>query len=379
MRFLPLLLRNLLRKKARTLLTIGSFMAALLLFGLLAIISRALSQGVDIAGADRLMVRNRVSLIMPLPKSYQMQIARIDGVRAVTHASWFGGVYQDRRNFFAQFAIDTETWRDVYTQYRMPDEQWQAFVADREGCAVGRDLARRFGWQLGDRIPIEGTIFSGTWELNIRAIYEGERPDEPTMDLWLHYDYLDERRTIIKGYVGWYAVRIADPAAAENVAGAIDSRFANSPFETRSETEAAFLSGLARQIGNIRLLILTVGTVVFFTLLLVCGNTMAITVRERRGELAVMRTMGYPQGLLLMLIMAESLLLAGLGGAAGLVLAKLITLGGDPTRGLLPIFYLAPGEMALGLGLALGLGAIAALLPGLAALHGRIVNQLRGV
>jgi len=379
MRFLPLVVRNLLRKKMRTLLTVGSFAAALFLFGLLATFGRALSQGVDVAGADRLVVRNRVSLIMPLPHSYGGQMERMDGVRDVTWAVWFGGVYQDERNFFAQFAIDPESWLRVYPEVRVPEDQWQAFLADRQGCVVGRELADRFEWQIGDRIPLRGTIFTGTWEFNIRAIYEGERPKDPTSDFWFRYDYLEESRPFLKGTVGWYAVRVEDPADSVTVAAAIDDRFENSPFETRSETEKAFLAGFANQIGNIRLIIMSVGAVVFFTLLLVSGNTMAIAVRERLGELAVMKTMGFSNPLVVALVAAESITLAVVGGGIGLLLAKAFTLLGDPTRGMMPVFYLAPEEVALGGVVALGVGVVSGLVPGVAAVRTSIVGALRGV
>jgi putative ABC transport system permease protein len=379
MRFLPLVVRNLLRKKMRTLLTVGSFAAALFLFGLLAVIGRAMSQGVDVAGVDRLIVRNRVSLIMPLPHSYGDQMRRLDGVRDVTWASWFGGVYQDERNFFPQFAIDPESYRRVYPEWLIDDEQWSAFLADREACAVGRDLAERFGWQVGDRIPLRGTIFPGTWEFNIRAIYDSARPQDPTSDFWFRYDYLEERRPFMKGMVGWYVVQVADPARSLEVTEAVDDRFANSPFETRTETEQAFVAGFANQMGNIQLIILTVGGIVFFTLLLVSGNTMAIAVRERMNELAVMKTMGFSNALLLVLVCAEAVVLAVLGAGLGLTMAKGFTLLPDPTNGMLPIFYLSPGEIVNGLILAVLVGVLSGMVPGLAAVRTSIVSGLRGV
>jgi putative ABC transport system permease protein len=380
-KYLRLLRANLFRKKIRTLLTVGSFAVAIFLFGLLAIVRLAFNQGVEVAGADRLIVTNRMSLIQPLPLSYDARLAGMAGVRRVTHASWFGGVYQDERNFFPQFVIDVETWRQVYSEYRIPDEQWKAFVEDRQGAIAGRGLAERFGWQVGDRIPIRGTIYPGTWEFNLRGIYDGSRQADDTSQFWMHYDYINENRTtrFAKNYVGWYIVRLDRPDEALAISKTIDGAFANSPWETKTDTEKAFAAGFAKQMGNIEFLILSVGGVVFFTLLLVTGNTMAIAVRERTPELAILRAIGYSPRFVLVYVIAESMLIALVGGLLGLALVKALTLGGDPTHGLLPLFYLPPRTMALGLALALGVGALAGVLPALAASRLRVVDALRRI
>ena len=379
MRFLPLVLRNLRRKKTRTVLTIGSIAVALFLYGLLVTIDSALSAGVDVAGADRLVVRNRISLILPLPLSYQERLRQIPHVAEVTHASWFGGNYQDPRNFFPQFAIDTDTWRRVFPEYAVPDDQWQAFVDDREGAVAGRGTAERFGWQVGDRIPLQAPIWGGTWEFNLRGIYDGTRSGDDTSVMWLHYTYLDERRQYGKGVIGWYTIKIDDPANAAEVANAVDARFANSPFETSTETEKAFATGFARQIGNIRLLVVSIGAVVMFTLLLVTGATMASAVRERVPELGVLKTLGFTDLAVLGLVLAESLLLALVGGGLGLGLAKLFTLGGDPTGGMLPAFHLGGQRVALGIALAAAVGLVAGAAPAVGAMRLRIVDALRRV
>ncbi len=379
MKFLPFVLRNLLRKKTRTLLTIGSIAVALFLFGLLVTIETALNAGVDVAGADRLIVRNRTSLIMPLPLSYQERIRQIEHVSEATYATWFGGIYQDERNFFAQFAIDTDTYREVYPEFLIPGDQWQAFLADREGAVVGRTTADRFDFEVGDRIPIQGTIWPGTWEFNIRAIYEGARQGDDESMFWFHWKYLEERRPFGEGTVGWYTVQVDDPDHAVGVAEAVDARFANSPYETSTETEQAFAAGFAKQIGNIRLLILSIGAVVLFTLLLVTGNTMAMTVRERVPELGVLKTLGFGDVAVLLLVLTESLILALVGGALGLGLAKLFTMRGDPTGGMLPVFYLSPGEMATGFAIAAVVGLAAGTIPALSAMRLRIVDALRRV
>ena len=276
MKYLRLIRVNLTRKKTRLILTGGSFLVSLFLFGLLMIIHNAFYQGVEIAGADRLIVRNRTSFIMLLPYAYKEKLNQIDGVKAVTFSTWFGGVYQDERNFFPIFALDAETYREVFPEFRIPDDQWQAFLADRQGCVAGRTTAEKFGWKIGDRIPVRGTIFTGNWEYNLRAIYEGTRSEDDLTQFWFHYKYLEENNAWIDGQVGWYTVKISDPDRAVAVAAAIDDRFANSPYETTTETEQAMASGFAKQIGNIKMILLSVGAVVFFTLLLVTGSTMSM-------------------------------------------------------------------------------------------------------
>jgi putative ABC transport system permease protein len=306
-------------------------------------------------------------------------LLRIPGVTQATFANWFGGVYQDERNFFPQFAIDHEAYRQMYPEFLIPDDQWQAFLGDREGGIVGEGLAERFKWKLGDRIPIQGTIFPGTWEFNIRGIYRGKRREDDTTQFWFHWDYLDERKAYGKGFVGWYVVRIANPDDAVRVVRAIDEEFANSPWETKSDTEKAFAASWVKQMGNIQFLILTIGGVVFFTLLLVTGNTMAIAVRERVRELAVLKAVGFSDRFVLILVLTETMVVATLGGGIGLGLAKLFTLRGDPTRGLLPFFYLPPDEIVLGFALALAVGLVSGILPAVAAMRLRVVEALRRV
>ncbi len=381
MKYLPFIFRNLFRKKTRTALTIGSIAVALFLFGLLVAIETALNAGVDVAGVDRLVVRNKTSLIMPLPFSYQERLRQMDHVTEATFATWFGGVYQDPKNFFPQFAVDTETYREIFPEFLIPDDQWQAFLADREGCVVGKKTADRFGWKLGDRIPLQGTIWTGTWEFNIRAIYEGARGGDDESQFWFQWKYLEESRqtSFGGGTVGWYTVKIDDPDNAVSVSKGIDERFANSAWETSTETEQAFAAGFAKQIGNIRMLIMSIGAVVLFTLLLVTGNTMAMAVRERVPELGVLKTLGFGDKTLLFMVLTESLVIAAVGGALGLGLAKLFTMGGDPTGGMLPLFNLTSGDLLLGAAIALTVGLVAGSIPALMAMKLRIVDALRRV
>ena len=380
MKYLSLIKANLLRKKLRTTLTIGSFVVALFLFGFLAIIHGAFNQGVDVAGVDRLMTINKVSIIQPLPISYRDQILRIPGVKRVTFDVWFGGIYQDPKNFFPSFAIDTENQREVYPELQVSDDQWKAFLDDREGAIVGPNTAKRFGWKIVDRIPLQAPIYGGTFEFNLRGIYHGAREGDDLSQFWIQYKYLDEHRpAALKGQIGWYTVKLDSADDAPRVVKAIDTMFANSPFETKSETLQAMAASWVKQAGNIEFLILAIGGVVFFTLLLVTGNTMALAVRERIGELAVLKAVGFSDRFVLMLVLAESILIALVGGAIGLALAKLWTLLGDPTGGMLQSFTLPTLLMLVGIVCALLVGILAGILPATSAMRLRVVDALRRV
>ncbi len=379
MKYLHLVVANLLRKKFRTILTVGSFATALFLFGLLTVIDKAMGSGGGVAGADRLLVINKVSLIMPLPYSYLERIRRIEGVDDVTFSVWFGGVYQDQKNFFPNVAIDTGTYLNVYSDIRIPENEWKDFLADRQGAVAGRDLANRFDWKIGDRIPLEGSIWPGVWEFNLRGIWEMEDKSAPSSDFYFQYKYLEEQRPWGDGTVGWYIVKVDDPAGSASVAAAIDGGFENSPYETKTDTEKMFLTGFANQIGNIRLIIVSIGAVVFVTLLLVTGNTMAISVRERTAELAVLKTLGFSGAGVLGLVIAESLIISCIGGIIGLLLVKLLTMRGDPTGGLLPVFYLSIEAMGAGFAISLLMGTIAGLVPGMSAMRLGIVEAFRRV
>src|ERR1700736_6897369 len=317
MKFSGLIFANLFRKKVRLLLTIGSFAVALFLFAFLAVVRSAFGRGTEVAGADRLVVVNRIGLIQTLPLAYRDKILRIPGVKAVTHNNWFGGVYQEEKNFFPQFVIDIENQRKVIPELNVPDDQWNAFVKDRQGAIVGAKTAARFHWKIGDRIPIKNSLFGGgdTWDFNLDGIYHSERAGGDESQFWFQWDYFEERMPqILKGNVGWYVIKLDNPDFAVSVAKAIDDMAANSSFETKTETESAFAAGWVKQFGNIQFLIMTIGTVVFFTLLLVTGNTMAISVRERTSELAVFKAIGFSDRAVLFFVLAESLVIAVFGG-----------------------------------------------------------------
>ena len=380
MKFRGLMSANLFRKKTRLVLLLGEFAIALLLFGALMIIDVAFAGGVDLAGVDRLVVVNRTSIIQPMPVAYRDRLLRIPGVKDVTHFNWFGGVYQDPKNFFGQFAIDVEHQKQMFPEFKVPDDQWQTFLKDRTGAIAGASLAKRFGWKIGDHIPIQGTFLPGTWDFTLDGIYkiDGKAGDES--QFWFQWDYFEEKvPDRYKGMVGWYYVKVNNPDDSARVAKAIDNEFANSTYETHTDTEKGFAASWVKQFGNIRLIILVIGGVVFFILLLVTGNTMAIAVRERTAELGVLKALGFSDRFVLFLVLAESILIAVVGGALGLGLAKLLTLPGDPTGGFLPIFSLPSRTYTWGLGTALAVGIISAIIPAIGAMHLRVVDALRRV
>lgn len=383
MKFKGLILANLFRKKIRLLLTIGSFAVALFLFAFLGVVNDAFSRGADVAGADRLVTINRTSIINTLPLSYRDQILHIPGVKSVTHDNWFGGVYQDEKNFFPQFVIDPESQRQVFPELVVPDDQWNTFLKDRNGAIVGAATMKRFGWKIGDRVPIKTTLYglAGTaWEFNIDGVYNGKDPKDDETQFWFQWDAFEERvPERLKGQIGWYTLRVDNPDDAVRITKAIDSMFANSPYETRTETESAFAASWVKQFGNIKFLIVSIGTVVFFTLLLVTGNTMAISVRERTPELAILKAIGFSDRAVLGFIVGESLVIA-VFGCVGLILALLaIPVLSRAMAGMLPTLLITPNVLISGVIAALVVGFASAILPGFGAMRMRVVDALRRI
>lgn len=383
MKFSALIFANLFRKKARLLLTIGSFAVALFLFAFLGVVSDAFSRGADVAGADRLVIINRTSIINTIPLSYRDQILRIPGVKYITHDNWFGGIYQDEKNFFPQFVIDPENQRQVYPELVVPDDQWNTFLKDRDGAVVGAATMKRFGWKLGDRIPIKTTLYglAGTaWEFNIDGVYHGKRPQDDETQFWFQWDAFEERvPERLKGQIGWYILRVDNADDSVRIAKTIDGMFMNSPSETKTETESAFAQGWVKQFGNIKFLIVSIGTVVFFTLLLVTGNTMAISVRERTPELAVLKAIGFSDRAVLGFILGESMVIA-IVGCVGLLLALLvIPVLARALAGMLPTLLITPKTLVYGVVAALLVGFASAILPGIGAMRMRVVDALRRV
>lgn len=381
MKFIRLILSNFKRHKTRTLLTILSIVVAFVLFGYLAAIRKAFQAGVTLAGADRLVVRHRVSIIQPLPQSYQAEIERIDGIATTSQAAWFGGIYKDERNFFAQIAVQPDRFMAIYPEFVIPPEQKAAWLKTRTGAVAGRKLVQKFGWKIGDRIPIQATYMrpksGNTWEFDLVGIYDGANPEIDTTQFLFHHDYMDENRLYGKGMTGWYYIKVKDPAHAEELAKKIDEQFANSPAETKTETEKAFVKGFAEQMGNIGAIVVAILTAVFFTILLVAGNTMSQAVRERTSELGVLKAVGFTDGQVLALVLTESLLLSLAGGAIGLLLGWLAVKGGDPTGGALPVFFFPPADLAAGIVFVIALGLITGALPAIQALRLNAVEALR--
>jgi putative ABC transport system permease protein len=380
MKFFPLLWSSLWRKKFRTVFTLLSIFVAFLLFGLLMTIRTAFSFGVEIAGIDRLVLIHKVSLIMPLPISYQERLRATEGVTLVTHNSWFGGVYQDPSNFFAQIVVDPEPFMELYTEYKLPPDQFKAWLADRQGAIVGADLARRFNWKIGDRIPIQGTIWQPkqgqVWEFNIAGIYDGEAGVDKTQ-FFFRYDYLNENRRVGDGLIGWYIVKIADPSQAQQMGAKFDAMFANSSAETKTTTEKGFVEGFAKQVGDIGAIMIAILVAVLFTMMLVAANTMAQSVRERTSEVGVLKTLGFSNASILMLVLGEAILITVIGGGLGLAASWLFVQQGDPTGGMLPIFVLPTRDVVTGVVLIVLLGIAAGALPAFTAMQLKITEALR--
>jgi putative ABC transport system permease protein len=381
-KFVRILLANLLRKKIRLLLTVGSFAAALFLFAFLGVVHNAFSVDSAVVKADRLVVVNRTSWFNPTPVSYKDKILQIPGVKSVTHFTWFAGVYRDEKNFFPQFVIDPEGLRQVYPEFLIPEDQWQAFLNDRQGAIVGIETAQRFHWKIGDRIPIMAPQYAaGLWEFDLVGIYRGELPQTDQTQFWIRWDYFNEKvPPEMKGQVGWLILRVRDPSDAVHVSKAIDQQFANSPHETKTDSESVFAADMVKQFGNIRFLIVSIGIVVFLTLLLVTGNTMAIAIRERTRELAVFKAIGFSDFAVLLLVLAESLLIALVGAALGLLLAFLAMPPlASSLSGLLSGLVLSPQILLFGLFLALVVGFLSGLIPGVIAMRMRTVAAMRRV
>lgn len=385
MKYLPLLLTSLSRKKLRTLFTLLSIFIAFLLYGYLGAIRAAFESGVDVAGADRLIMTDKVSIIQLLPFSYKNRILATEGVDVAVQATWFGGYFQEPRNVFAQFPVDPEQYLEIYPEIVLTAEERAAWLRDRSGALIGRALADRFDWQVGDRIPVISPIWQNkdgtrTWEFNISGIFDAGKDGFDTSGMLFHHEYFKQGRAFGDGLVGWYVIRVTDPEQAEQIARRLDDQFANSSNETRTVPEKAFMQGFVNQVGNIGAIFAAIVSVVIFTLLLITANTMAQSVRERTGELAVMSILGFSRLSLLGLVFLESFALAILGGGIGLGLAVLLVeTGGDPTNGFLPAFFVPDRILWSGVALVLLVGLLSGAFPASRALRLQHVDALRRV
>jgi putative ABC transport system permease protein len=382
---LPLLVtKNAFRHKLRTTLTMIGIVVAITAFGLLRTIVEAWYAGANASSSARLVTRSSVSLVFSLPLTYAEKIRRVPGVRSVSWANWFGGVYVSERNFFPQFAVDVPTYLEMYPEFVLPPEERKAFLTDRNGTIVGRKLALQYGWRIGDQIPLRGTIYSGTWTFNLRGIYDGADKGTDQATMFFHWALLNE--TIKKIYprrgdqTGIFIIQLRDPAQAAEVSAAVDAMFKNSLAETLTETEKAFQLSFVAMTEAILLAIQAVSFVVIVIIMAVMANTMAMTARERGAEYATLKALGFSNGFVARLIFAESVGIALLGGLLAIALTvPLADAFAEAMGTLFPIFFVSEATMLMQAGAAVLVGLVAAALPAWRTARVRIVDGLRAV
>lgn len=379
-----LMLRNAFRHKLRTSLTLLGLVVAVLAFGLLQTVVDAWYAGANAASSARLITRNSISLVFPLPLTYQDRIRQVPGVRAVSYANWFGGIYISERNFFPQFAIEPRTYFQLYPEFRVPPEEFREFLRDRKGAVIGRKLANTYGFRIGDVVPIRGTIFPGNWEFVVRAIYDGATASTDTSQFFFHWDYLNEtmKRTAPRraNQVGIYLIGLTSADRAGEVALSVDATFANSLAETLTETEKAFQLGFVAMTEAIVVAIRIVSFLVIFIIMAVMANTMAMTARERIAEYATLKAVGFGPAFLAALIIGESLVIAATGGALGILFTYPVAHEFGKAMGtLFPVFEVSHVTVLLQVVAALAVGLVAAAAPTVRAARVKIVEGLRHV
>ena len=385
MELFRLLLRNVLRHKLRAMLTIVGVGVAVMAFALLQTVVSAWYAGVEASAANRLITRHAVSFVFPLPLAYRDRIAQIPGVNKVTFASWFSGVYIDKNQFFARLAVDSETFFDVYSEFLVDNEQFEVFKRERNAAIIGSDIAKRYNLNLGDIMPIDGDVFPGQWEFVVRGIYEPRDQTTDPTTMMFHYKYLEERvrqeMPQRSGQIGWYIVRIDEPDSSARISQEIDNLFANSRAETKTETERAFQQNFLSAASAIITAMNIMSFFIIGIILLVVGNTMIMSARERTHEFAVLKALGFTGGQLLFLIAGESILLALFGSALGLGVTFPAVAGFETAlpKGWFPVFFIRPETVALGGAAGLLVGVLAAIIPLRRVLTTRIVEGLRHV
>jgi putative ABC transport system permease protein len=386
MKYLHLVWAALLRRKSRTIFTLLSVLAAFLLFGLLDSVHSAFTAGShNVAGVDRLVTVSKVSFTLSLPKSLYERIQAVPGVRAVTYANWFGGIYQDPKNFFPSEAV-APNFLSLFPEWTLPDAQRKAFRETRTGAVVGASLARQFGWRLGEKIPLQATIFpqkngSNDWSFDLVGIYHVTDPKLVSEEnlFFFNWDYFDEARQFGNGNVGWYITKVADPGQADQVAQRIDALSFDSDHETKTQSEQAFNVAFVSQFADIGLIVGAIMGAVFFTLILLTGNTMAQAVRERIAEIAVLKTIGFSNHSVLSLVLAEGIALLLIGAVVGLILAGLVVSVVRLKLGTaVPLDPVGRDIWLQGLALAVVVGVIVAALPARRGMRLRIVDALSG-
>jgi len=384
-RWLPLLLANLRRRPMRLFFTLGSIVVAFWLFALLEALRSGFSASISMVGVDRLMTLNKTSIIQPLPLAHLERVKAVPGVADVALFNWFGGVFRDGKTQIPVYICDPASFLKVYPELRLPPGARDAWLGDRQGVIVGRAMAARYGIAAGDRIPMRSAIYrqrdgSDVWEMNVVAIYDIAE-GAATLDknsFFFHYDYFNESVRMGRDRIGWMVVRVDDPSRSTEVAKRIDAVFENSSSETRTSTEKAMARQFADQVGNIGAILVAVVGAVFFTMMLVTANTMAQAVRERTGEIAVLKTLGFRASQVLRLVLAESLLVTMIGGAIGLALGALsIAAIGPGIRQFVPVFQMTPRTVALAVLLMLGFGTAAGAWPAVSAMRLKITEALR--
>src|SRR5215813_1437331 len=375
--------KNLFRRKLRAILMIVSILIAFLIFGVLAGVYASFTAGEDRAAADRLVVVNKVNFTQPLPIAYYNRVRSVAGIRQVTHANWFGGYYQDPKNFLVVMAVEPETYTDIFSRdFDFTPEARQAFIRTRTGAMVGEAMVRKWGWKVGDRVPIASNIFSQrngshTWDLDIVGIFTGKTPQNDTNLMFFQYNYFDETRSFGKDTIGWLVLQTANSADNDPIAKTIDAMFVNSSSKTATTTEKAFNKAFAAQFGNIALIVILVVGAAFVTILMIVGNTMALTIRERTREIGVLKTLGFSGGRVLSLVLGESVLLALLGGLPGLALAALATMAlRNSLANVAPSFAVTPGIALIGLALMVALGLVTGIIPAVNAMRLKIAAAL---
>jgi putative ABC transport system permease protein len=379
MRFLPLVLANLGRHKRRVFLTIASVALALFLFASLRTVVTTLARSAQFGSAQRLVVQNATGLVFPLPLSYANRLKADKGISAVSWANWFGGRYGDGKRFFANFAVDPESYLAMYPEISLPEDQKQAFIKERSSAIIGRRLIDVFGWKLGQNVTLQGTIFPGDWTFTIRGVYT---PTDPVINddmLLFHHDYLEERIGR-PGIAGWYIVEITDPNNSAGMAKMVDDQFRNSSAPTKTGTEQAFNASFATMWGNVSLLMGTIGMAVVFAILLVTANAMMMSARERTKEVAVLKTIGFGNGRLFGMVMLEAGIITLIGAVIGLGGAKLLYKTSNfNAAGFLPGFDVTTDTLLLGAGVALLLMLASGLVPAIRAARLPVVQALRTV
>jgi putative ABC transport system permease protein len=384
MHILKLIFKNAFRHKLRTFLTILGITIAILAFGLLRTLVNAWYSGVEASSATRLVTRNAISLIFPLPISYKNKIQQIEGVKSVSYASWFGGIYIDEKHFFANYAVDPKTYLEMYPEIVLTPDQKAAVIHDRKSAVAGRKLAQRYGWKIGDIITLKGTIFPGNWDFVLRGIYKGRDKNVDETAFFFQWDYLNEtlKKTAPSraDQVGWYMVEVTNPSIAPEVAVKIDQIFKNSLAETLTETEKAFTLSFISMADAIVIAIQLVSIVIIIIIMTVVANTMAMTARERIGEYAVFKTLGFGSLHISSLIFGESLLITMIGSALGIILTfPTANVFHEQLSTYFPIFYVEAGTIYQEIGASIAVGLIAGIFPAWRAVNIRIADALRRI